>query len=304
MVKDKEVLIVELTPKCNLKCEFCYNIWTESDNDNSIRELTFDEWKETITKILSVSNFRCITFIGGEPLLSPHLEKLIDFCKLNYPEMLIGISSNMTLLNEGRLKNLVKCGLNYVECGLWTDNPSLYHKITKQNLLTQALENLCVVRLNIELMSLAITCSKLNFHEISDLIDLGFIAGVDQLSINPFISTSGRGKVNEKQFILNEEELSELLRHLADKAEKWQRSITITAPLPKTKQLKHSKLKYGVCVCGTKKWVLSYDGTMRFCEHSDVNIGNALTDSISTIFEKGKELRVESGCITSHKMFK
>lgn len=64
---------IELTGRCNLKCEFCYQ---GEDYKTSKGELSFDE----ITGIIDqVPRYSLLTFSGGEPLLRKDAFDIIDY---------------------------------------------------------------------------------------------------------------------------------------------------------------------------------------------------------------------------------
>lgn len=101
---------IELTLKCNAKCQFC-SIWTK-DYQSSLkdREMTTDEVKKIIDD-LNRLKITLLSFTGGEPTLRKDLGELIDHAA-KYG-MMTGIATNGYLLEklvkDGTLKNLETC---------------------------------------------------------------------------------------------------------------------------------------------------------------------------------------------------
>ena len=89
---------LELTVGCNCRCLHCYGAFGISNQQNLRTELTTQEWKKIINRIISLGG-REIQLIGGEPLIHP------DFCEiLSYAHSVgiqrIDIFTNATLLTE------------------------------------------------------------------------------------------------------------------------------------------------------------------------------------------------------------
>lgn len=72
-----KTVALELTYKCNNKCIFCSCPW-ESDKTFKGNELTTDEWKEIIDKLVLLG-LGGITLTGGEALLRPDIFELIEY---------------------------------------------------------------------------------------------------------------------------------------------------------------------------------------------------------------------------------
>ena len=79
---------LHLTYKCNLKCTYCYN----KNIRNYTEELTFEQWKTILDKIVPVANN--ITITGGEPFLTPLLPEVINYINGSNKEIKVGIISN------------------------------------------------------------------------------------------------------------------------------------------------------------------------------------------------------------------
>jgi len=81
---------MNITDRCNLNCEFCYN-------SKSITEMSFSNFKRIILKLKQNNVFK-LTLLGGEPLLHGNFERLILFAKKNIP--LVFITTNGTFYYE------------------------------------------------------------------------------------------------------------------------------------------------------------------------------------------------------------
>jgi pyruvate formate lyase activating enzyme len=75
---DGRVVMVLYTPRCNLKCPFCHN-WELMDNPTRYPEKTWNDIKSLLEEHADFLDGVCVT--GGEPLLEPDLEELLQNVK-------------------------------------------------------------------------------------------------------------------------------------------------------------------------------------------------------------------------------
>lgn len=61
-----------MTDRCNFSCKHCFV-------NRAGRELTFTQCKKIIDDIVDMKQFKRVNLAGGEPLLVPYLQELIDY---------------------------------------------------------------------------------------------------------------------------------------------------------------------------------------------------------------------------------
>ncbi|KKL64314.1 hypothetical protein LCGC14_2166230, partial [marine sediment metagenome] len=86
VIKDGKIIPIHpqiyITNRCNLNCSFC----SCSDRQKTL-EMKFDEVKEVID-ILEDAGAKAITISGGgEPLLHPEINKIIDYIEFKNNEV-------------------------------------------------------------------------------------------------------------------------------------------------------------------------------------------------------------------------
>ena len=99
-----DVVFIEVTRECNLRCKHCLN-------DSGIKmkdELTAAETKKLI-KNLAKAGIHEIRFTGGEPLLNKHIYEYIKLC--TDLGLSTSIGSNGTLIDDEVIKKLKEAGL-------------------------------------------------------------------------------------------------------------------------------------------------------------------------------------------------
>lgn len=68
-----EVVHLELTNRCNLKCEYCYKDKAKK------KDMPLKNWYKIIDSLVDYGVFQ-VTFGGGEPLIYKHMPQLLDYC--------------------------------------------------------------------------------------------------------------------------------------------------------------------------------------------------------------------------------
>lgn len=98
--------------KCNLRCKHCFA--TALKNEKR-RKITPQEYKGIVLQAMELGavNF---SFQGGEPMLYP---ELFDYIKNTFPERnLISVTTNATLLNQKKIIELKKAGVDILTISL------------------------------------------------------------------------------------------------------------------------------------------------------------------------------------------
>lgn len=102
---------IQLTKRCNLKCLQC-DIW----KTEKATELSLSQWKEIILDIKSCVGPFFLRFYGGEPFLRQDLFDLFGFCRDNGIETLI--TTNATLIDKRAADLLAASGVRLVQVSL------------------------------------------------------------------------------------------------------------------------------------------------------------------------------------------
>jgi putative metalloenzyme radical SAM/SPASM domain maturase len=119
-------LFVELTTRCNLKCQMC----VKQSQGNGIRQ--GDMSRETFLALVPAFPYiESLVLNGiGETLLHPELEEFIRIAKKHMPQgSWVGFQSNGLLLDEQRALSLVEAGLDRICLSLDAVCPDMFRKI-------------------------------------------------------------------------------------------------------------------------------------------------------------------------------
>lgn len=121
-----EFLWIELTNKCNLNCIHCY---ADSSPYNELEtKLDYKYWKNILIDAYSL-NCKNVQFIGGEPTIYPHLNKLIvDAKQIGYE--FIEVYTNGTVLSDEHLRTFLDNDVN-LAFSIYSADKEIHNKITK-----------------------------------------------------------------------------------------------------------------------------------------------------------------------------
>ena len=185
----------------------------------------------------------------------PENERLKKNVKSFYEKMLNPEEFDPISVQEfERLKELGldKIVFDYQAVEEETDNKLMGRKHLMTSLIT-SLIRAREVGLNVDVHFIPM---KPNYREFPDLIECMEIAEVKNISILNFVP-QGRGKLNQEELMLSQEEWKEFSKILEKAGRKFKGKIRIGIPL--LGNMKH------LCTAGTEKLDIKYDGTVLPC---------------------------------------
>jgi len=281
--------IVELTTRCNFDCMYCYNIWKD-DSARSERQLSFSQFRQIFDRICEQTAIRGVTLAGGEPLMHEDLHKIAAY--LNDKGIRSGITTNGSLLGDTKIKELIACGIIHFEVSLPSINSGSFQTLCRSGELKEVRRALLNIRQHGAKLTVSCVISKMNYTEITDIIELAVAFGADYFVLNRFIA-GGNGLKYRNRLATDQEQLSAALRMADSAAEKFKIPVTAAVPvehcLLNTRDL--TNLHFGTCGCGDAKWVIDPWGNLRTCEQNPEAVGNLLEMNFSVLAQKPAVLR-------------
>ena len=103
---------LEVTSKCNLKCEYCHN----SEYSNRKDDMTTEELLRLIRNIKQQYPINKILLTGGEPLANKDICKIIE--QISELGIKADLVSNGTLLTEEMIRKLETSGLKRIRLSI------------------------------------------------------------------------------------------------------------------------------------------------------------------------------------------
>lgn len=130
-------LRIVLTTECNYKCKYCF---AEGEQDKESRIIRLEKLKPVL-KTAKEFGINKIKLTGGEPLLYPEMEELLEYIReIQIPY--VDLTTNISLLNEKNIELLNRYHVNALTLSLNTLEKEKYEylsgfpnfELVKQNL--------------------------------------------------------------------------------------------------------------------------------------------------------------------------
>ncbi len=267
----------EATPRCNLNCGFCYNVW-KHDSAYPQGELSLDQIRRLFDKTLFGLPTETIHLTGGEPLLRDDLEEIVEyFTKKN---MFVAISTNGTLLNDARLDTLLRAGAKRFELTLLGPQAAVHdHLCGQPGSFAQICQAVTSIRKRGIFVRIAMTATSQNIDYASETAAKAFELGAGEFIMYRFVPTNG----NTQKFshlLPTSAQIKAAISKLDDCAETSQLPIKIGIPIPPCEldgPPKHIHMT--TCMGGVSKFIIDPTGNLRLCEQSSQTHGNLFEES-------------------------
>jgi SynChlorMet cassette radical SAM/SPASM protein ScmE len=225
-------LYLEITRKCNLKCDYCLYFSSPAEAD---LDLPAEEWLLFFEELnrCAVMN---VTLSGGEPFCRPDLKEIIEGITAN--KMRYSILTNGTLISEemaGFLSSTKRC--DGIQISLDGSNPKIHDSFRGEGTFCKAKDAIQLLRSHQLPVDVRVTIHKKNFWDLGNISRLL----LEELELPHFstnsVSVFGRCKTNEERLILSPQERSVAMMTLLQLQSKYGERITAEAgPLAEGKR--------------------------------------------------------------------
>ncbi len=198
-------IFAEITNKCNLKCKHCYGSF--SYNNSTI--LDIDIMKKIIDNA-SLNGVYQFDLTGGEPLLYPYFEELLQY--LYESGMLVRIFSNLTVYNDNYKNMILKYGVKDIVTSIDSCDKRAHEEFRGQiGCFDKTINAINDLKSNNVTVSVNTMIGEHNKDDIDDLVK--FIDSLKVRSVLDVIVPEGRAKnLNE-----NVVESAKIIKNIYDK---------------------------------------------------------------------------------------
>lgn len=216
----RPVIFWNLTRRCNLSCEHCYN--ASGRDQGSSDELSTEEALSFLDDCRSI-RIPVLLLTGGEPLMRDDIWELASHahdCGIK-----TAISTNGTLITPEIVNKIKESGIGYVGISLdgaraethdrFRNSPGAFEKSVQAFSYCQDTGIRCGVR---------VTLTRENMHELGDLIDLALQIGACRFCVY-WLVPSGRGAASYDSLQLTRDEVFSALDLLQQYAQKTDPSV-------------------------------------------------------------------------------
>lgn len=188
------VLTIDLTNRCNMMCNPCF---TDANQVGYVHELTWEEIKEILDNSLKIKPRRqmSIQFSGGEPTLSPHFLKAIQYCKdIGYFSIQAATNGIRFAQDPGLAKKAYDAGMRiaYLQFDGVSNASNAHRNVTNLfDVKLRAITNLAHAGIDVVLVTTVI--NGINNDQVGKIIEFA-IQNSDKITFCAFqpISFTGR----------------------------------------------------------------------------------------------------------------
>ncbi len=200
-VKPPLWLLAELTYRCPLQCPYCSNPLEIAKYQN---ELSTEDWVRVMQQARKMGAAQ-IGFSGGEPLVRPDLEELVQEARhLGYYTNLITSGVGM---DEARIKRLKDAGLDHIQISFQASDEELNNFLGGTKTFQHKKEMARLVKAYEYPMVLNIVIHRKNIDQIRDILEMTVELDADYVEL---ASTQyyGWSRINVDQLLPTRDQLA------------------------------------------------------------------------------------------------
>lgn len=182
-------ILIEPTGDCNYECIKCArfsNLYADDGPTDEGKSLSFDQFSRIIDEIGdALLTLRLWHY--GEPFLNRDLYRMIEYAKRK--NIIVALSSNLSMLNEGASEKLVESGLDYLIVamdGASDASYALYHGKKSFETVMRNLDALVrtkrKLKSSLPLIEIQFIVMKKNEGEVAKIKNIARDLGVDKLT--------------------------------------------------------------------------------------------------------------------------
>ena len=271
---------LNITRKCNLKCQHCF-----SDSGNSDpNELTTQELFSLINQMKNAGTF-FLALGGGEPLARDDLFKVIKYARENF--IAVSIVTNSLLVDKEIAKKLSELNLKAIIISI--DGLEKNHdKIRGKGNFKKAINKIKILRKCCPITKLAmrVILNSLNINEHRELIKLAKSLSLNLIRFTPMLLL-GRA-TNHQDLLVNQEEYIRFLENIQNVKSK----ITLEFPGKNDERKWFTPPKEFGCHCGKEVCWITQSGDFYPCIFFGDNFiaGNIRNESFLDLWTKSKNM--------------
>jgi radical SAM protein with 4Fe4S-binding SPASM domain len=282
-------VIYEITTACNLKCKYCYNYW-KKENEN-VSDIQKYNPKKTLKQFSKYVAYDGVTFSGGEP--TTNFEELLDcvmYAKARNKR--VTIITNANLLDSEKIKILSKLKVDLFEITINSYNKEIHENINGiKGSFDKSINAIKEIQNNGIEVVVPIVVTKYNVNDIEKTLEFLHSLGIKRIMINRY-NIGGNG-CNEYNDILPDfKDLKNAYEKCQKFAEKYNTKLysLVCTPYCVLDPKDYPNISFSNCNFNNlnRRYTLSRDGNIRYCNHSPEIIGNVYENKMSDIMSSSK----------------
>jgi radical SAM protein with 4Fe4S-binding SPASM domain len=277
-------IAIELTPRCNQHCVYCYNPWRSSPADQA-DELNTADIRSLVDRILDQATVARFTLTGGEPLMREDLLPIIDH--INARGLPVAIISNGGLIDQHAAEQLAARNVHYVQVTLGGPEEQLHDAICGDGSFRRTTRG--VVRLVGQGVAVggSFLCTRNSYASAADTLERMLSLGIrHHYAFNRF-NPSGCGAEHLYALMPTRSHVLTALAQANQFAESHDVQISCTMPIPPCMldQRDYPRVRFGACSAGMDRGELAVDphGRLKLCTLQQRTLGSVAEHSLEEL---------------------
>jgi len=290
------LIAINLTRRCNLRCNHCY-LDAATLEHGSEDELTTEEVFSLLDEIAARSQATLVVLTGGEPLLRRDLETLLEHGSKLGLFMVIG--SNGMLLSDKRVQSLKSAGAMGIGISLDSLDQEQHNQFRGSPKAWQkTLAGMEACRRHGLAFQIHFSVTEDNAHEVQAMVDFARASGAWVLNFF-FLVCTGRG---EAMTDISSARYEQVLNQIIEAQEQSQDLMIRARCAPHFQRIAHQRnpdsqltrvegYDGSSCIAGTHYCRITPEGGVTACPYIDDEVGNLRQQSFSDIWEHSPALQ-------------
>jgi radical SAM protein with 4Fe4S-binding SPASM domain len=272
---------IALTYRCQNRCFFCYA--SSPDRGREVEEMSTDEVRTVLDKIVDEAHVPTVSFTGGEPTLRRDLPELIEYAGSRGLRTNL-ITNGVRCGDEAFVARLAEAGLKSAQVSLEAGDAATHdHVVGNEGAFertVQGVRNLKAAGIHVHTNT---TINSRNRDALGGMIDMLADMGQEYLSMNMVIRTGGAVGTPD----IGYDEIGAIVAGLQERAQRRGMRFVWYSPVPHClfNPIAHG---LGAQSCSAADGLLSVapDGDVLPCSSFEHGIGNLLRESFDTLWNR------------------
>lgn len=282
-------VIYEMTTICNLNCKYCYNYWKKDNED--LKEIEKINPLKTLNQYMKSVSCNSVTFSGGEPTTNfDELLECIMYVKARNKQ--VTIITNGTLLDDEKLDVLSKLKVDLLEITINSYDAKIHESIN--GIKDSFRKSITTIRnaksKGIDVV-VPVVVTKDNVKDIDKTLEYIYSLGVTRIMINRY-NIGGNGCNNSENVLADFKDLKDAYKKCQEfaKSKNIKLYSLVCTPHCVLNPDEYSNIMFSNCGIHNlkRRYTLTRDGNIRYCNHSPEVIGNVYKENMKKILNSDK----------------
>lgn len=268
----------DVTNKCNMRCQHCFNNSGDSSFHNFIDELSEEEMIRTAYQISNLKPVQCC-LCGGEPLLNESIYKIISILSQN--NIMVNMVSNGLLLTEEVAIKLKRSGISRIQISV--DGLGYQHDIFRNmpGAFEKAIKALQVLIDNDIDYMISFCPNKINYKTFPLYVSYLNALNCKSIRMMPLLPL-GRGRLNFDHLLLDSNETFIFIQMIHEMRKKYSNiEIEWGDPLEHLHLVLHNKRKHPFVMC------IASNGDLSITPYIPIVVGNVKYKTLEEYWNGG-----------------